>query len=66
MNTLNRLAALGALAALSSLSACVVAPDGGGYGDQNRYRYEHGDRIDRDGHREARWCDGHRDDEHCR
>jgi hypothetical protein len=34
--------------------------------DHDRYRYENGDRIDRDGHRESRWCDAHHDDEHCR
>jgi hypothetical protein len=65
MNSFNRLAFFGAIAALSSLSGCVIAPDQG-YRDHDRYRYENGDRIDRDGHREARWCDGHHDDEHCR
>ena len=64
MNTVTRLIGFGAIAALSSLSSCIVAPPP--HGDGERYRYEHGDRIDRDGHREARWCDGHRDDEHCR
>lgn len=71
MNSFNRLAIFGAIAALSSLSGCVIAPDQGyrdhdGHRDQDRYRYENGDRIDRDGHREVRWCDRHHDDEHCR
>jgi hypothetical protein len=64
MNTVKRVAALGTLAALSILSGCIVAPGRGPDGD--RYRYENGDRIDRDGHREAHWCDAHHDDEHCR
>jgi hypothetical protein len=67
MNTVTRLITFGAIAALSSLSGCVIAPGhGDGDGARERYRYEHGDRIDRDGHREAHWCDAHRDDEHCR
>jgi hypothetical protein len=76
MKAFNGLAAFWAIAALSSLSGCVIAPDRGGGGgerdhdryryDNGGYRYENGDRVDREGHREARWCDGHRDDEHCR
>ncbi len=64
MNTFKRLAALGAIAALLGVSAtgCLIAPR-----DHGPYNYDHGDRIDRDGHREAHWCDHHRgDDEHCR
>jgi hypothetical protein len=34
--------------------------------DRGPYRWEHGDRIDRFGHREVGWCDSHREDEHCR
>ncbi len=63
MNTFNRLAALSAMALLVGVSGCVVAP---GHDRDRGYRYEHGDRIDRDGHREIRWCDDHRGDEHCR
>ena len=66
MNTVNRVAAWGAIAVLSSLSGCIVTPAHSPDGDQERYRYENGDRVDRDGHREARWCDSHHDDEHCR
>jgi hypothetical protein len=65
MNTLNRIAIWGALTMLVSLSGCIVA--GGGYGyDHGPYRYENGDRIDRDGRREAHWCDGHKDEQGCR
>jgi hypothetical protein len=52
---------LGVLVALLNLSGCAR-----GDGDHGPYRWEHGDRIDRDGHREVRWCDGHHEDEHCR
>ena len=48
------------VAAFSGLPGCIVTRDRG------PYTYERGDRIDRSGHREARWCDNHRDDEHCR
>lgn len=60
MKTATRLLMFGAIAALSSLSGCFVGPHDDGY------RYENGDRIDRDGHRDVHWCDGHHDDEHCR
>jgi len=59
MKTTTRLLMFGAIAALSSLSGCVVGVHDDGY------RYENGDRIDRQGHREVHWCDGHHDDEHC-
>jgi hypothetical protein len=49
-----------ALLALSSLPGCVVERDHG------PYTWDHGDRVDRYGHREAHWCDGHHEDEHCR
>jgi hypothetical protein len=35
-------------------------------GPAGSYRFEHGDRIDAQGHREEHWCDAHRGDEHCR
>jgi hypothetical protein len=54
---------LGVMVSLLNLSGCSR---GGGEGDHGPYRFEHGDRIDRDGHRDAHWCDGHHDDEHCR
>jgi hypothetical protein len=60
MNTSNRAAVLGAIVALLNLSGCIVARDRGSY------TYEHGDRIDQYGHREAHWCDSHHDEEHCR
>ena len=62
MSAMNRtiLGALSAISLLVSLSGCIIRDDRGGY------RYEHGDRVDRYGHREERWCDNHRDDEHCR
>jgi hypothetical protein len=71
MNTFYGTAVLGAITTLVSLSGCIVARDHGPYDrgpyNQGTYRYENGDRIDRDGRREAHWCDNHRDDdEHCR
>jgi hypothetical protein len=60
------LCGLGALVALFNVSGCTRVVDHGGGGDHGPYRWEHGDRIDRDGNREAHWCDGHHDDEHCR
>jgi hypothetical protein len=45
--------------ALLTLSGCVVERDHG------PYTWDHGDRIDRYGHREVHWCDAHHDDEHC-
>ena len=69
MNTY-RTAALGAITTLMSLSGCIVAPERGPYergpNYQQTYRYENGDRIDRDGRRESHWCDNHRDEEGCR
>ena len=55
----SRMSALGAIMVVLSLSSCTGR-------DHGPYRYENGDRIDRDGHREAHWCDEHREDEHCR
>ena len=73
MNAFNRVAAWGLVTVLLSLSGCVIAPDHERYRDheanrdREQYRYEHGDRIDREGHRDVRWCDRHHDDdEHCR
>jgi hypothetical protein len=65
MKPFYRTAVLGAITTLVSISGCIVAGDRGPH-DQATYRYENGDRIDRDGHREVRWCDNHHDDEHCR
>lgn len=59
MNILNRIAILGVLVAVANLSACIVT-------DHGPYRYENGDRVDRNGVREAHWCDHHRDDPNCR
>jgi hypothetical protein len=59
MKTFQRLAVSSVVLALMTLSGCVVERDHG-------YRYEHGDRIDSYGHREAHWCDNHHDDDHCR
>jgi hypothetical protein len=61
MNAFYRMAALGTLTTLVTISGCVFAP--GGHGP---YRYENGDRIDRDGNREAHWCDSHNDEQGCR
>lgn len=63
MNAFYRMAVLGALTTLVSISGCVVA--GGGY-NHGPYRYENGDRIDRDGNREAHWCDSHNGEQGCR
>lgn len=61
MSHLSRLAVLSALLAFLGvgMSGCIVA------GDHGPYRYDHGDRYDRYGHRDARWCDDHHGDEHC-
>jgi hypothetical protein len=61
MSHLSRFAVLSAILALLGvgMSGCIVEHDRG-------YRYDHGDRVDRYGHREAHWCDYHRGDEHCR
>ncbi len=61
MKRFNRLTALGAILALLGvgISGCIVTRDHG------PYRYENGDRIDRYGHHESRWCYDHRYDEHC-
>ncbi len=61
MSHFSRFTALSAILALLGIgmSGCLVERDHG-------YRYEHGDRVDRYGHREARWCDDHHGDEHCR
>jgi hypothetical protein len=60
MSTSHRLILLGTISLLlSAVSGCHER-------DHGPYRWEHGDRIDRDGHREVRWCDAHREDEHCR
>jgi len=48
-----------ALLAFATVSGCVMERDHG------PYTWDHGDRIDRYGHREAHWCAGHHDDEHC-
>ena len=50
---------LGLLVTLLNVSGC--ARD-----DHGPYRWEHGDRVDREGHRDVRWCDAHHEDEHCR
>lgn len=48
---------------LMSIVGC--AHDGDRYRYDNGYRYQNGDRIDPDGHREVHWCDTHQDDPHC-
>jgi hypothetical protein len=58
MNTFGRIGALGVVIAILGVSGCTGR-------DHGPYRYENGDRIDHDGHREVNWCDAHRDDEHC-
>jgi len=59
MKTNYLLAALLALTAVLNLSGCVAARD-------DDYRYDHGDRVARDGRRDVGWCNVHRDDVHCR
>ena len=64
---------IGLLAALATinLAGCVWVPDHARDSDRDhstvreQYRYENGDRVDREGHREVGWCNQHRDDEHC-
>lgn len=65
MNVFYRTVVLAALTTLVGIAGCG-GPRGHGPEDHGPYRFENGDRIDRDGHREARWCDGHHDDEGCR
>lgn len=48
--------------ALLSLSGCIVEREH----EHGPYTWDHGDRVDRYGHRESHWCDGHHDDDHCR
>jgi len=64
MNTLHRMAVLAVITAVVNVSGCYVGRDHGPY-DYGPYRYENGDRIDRDGHRDVHWCDSHHDDENC-
>jgi len=70
MKIFNRMTVLGALTALVSLSGCVI-PGPGNYRqndrgrDRGQYTYDHGDRIDRSGHRDVGWCGHHRDDSNC-
>jgi hypothetical protein len=63
MNKFHQLAVFGVLTTLVTISGCVVARDPNDHGP---YRYENGDRIDRDGHRDANWCGDHGDDQGCR
>jgi hypothetical protein len=58
MSNFGRMIPLAAILVLS-LSSCTGR-------DHGPYRFENGDRIDRDGHREVHWCDDHREDDHCR
>jgi hypothetical protein len=55
------LLSLGVMVALLNLSGCTRVEE-----DHGPYRFEHGDRVDKDGHRDVRWCDGHHEDEHCK
>jgi len=65
MNKFYRIAVLGAITALVTISGCYVGVRDHGPYNHGPYRYENGDRIDRDGNREAHWCDGHHGDEGC-
>lgn len=60
---LSWLGLLGGFALLLNLSGCIVHGD---RGDRGPYHYDHGDRIDRYGHRDVGWCNQHADDENCR
>jgi len=60
MKAFQRIAVASMIVAVMGLSGCIVGRDHGSY------TYDHGDRIDSYGHREAHWCDGHHDNEHCR
>ena len=68
MKAFHRIAVSSVIVAVMALSGCIVARDqGSDHGsDHGSYSYDHGDRIDSSGHREAHWCDAHHDDEHCR
>jgi len=60
MRHFSRFAMLSAILAMLGvgMSGCIIERDHG-------YRYEHGDRVYRWGHRESHWCDYHRGDDHC-
>ncbi len=60
MKTIQWAWAAGALA-LIGLSGCYVERDR----YHGPYTYEHGDRVDRYGHREVGWCEKHHDSEDC-
>ncbi len=60
MTQLNRTALAALILSVLGVSGCIVDRDRG------PYTWEHGDRIDRYGHREVGWCNAHGDDEHCR
>lgn len=64
MSTFTRSIYLGVMAGLL-MSIVGCAHDGDRYRYDNGYRYQNGDRIDPDGHREVHWCDTHQDDPHC-
>jgi hypothetical protein len=59
MTNINRAAVAALILSVLGMSGCVVQRDRG------PYTWEHGDRIDRYGHREVGWCSSHGDDEHC-
>jgi hypothetical protein len=61
LSTFTRMIYLAAMAGLLAMSLAGCHRERG----REKYRYEHGDRIDSRGHRDSGWCDHHHD-EHCR
>jgi hypothetical protein len=59
VNKFSRMVLLGALVTILDLAGCHAS-------DHGPYRYERGDRVDRDGHRDVGWCNDHHEDDHCR
>jgi hypothetical protein len=50
---------------LAGISGCEHNQDRDRGGYYEGYRWENGDRIAPDGHRDVHWCDYHPEDEHC-
>lgn len=67
MSTFTRVIYLGALVSVMMGMAACADRDRDTYHSNTpeTYRYENGDRIDSQGHRDVHWCADHPDDVHC-